>query len=162
MKKLFIGIWIATLASGVAHGDIFRFSEFNGESSAAGQAEWLLLDDDRDPTADPFPWGISAVCSGNGSYELSVALHGIVSRQPQRVAVTYAIGDAEPVATRGFALDSILTGFSESLMADLAEATALGQKIVLGVTGESAMWSTEFEGYDPDPDKVEFVTNGCR
>lgn len=162
MKKLLISIWLAVLAPCMAYGDIFEFSEYGGGRSGAGKSEWLLLDDDRDPTTDPYPWGMTATCDGKGSYEFAIALHGIVSGRPRAVDVEYKVGDGETVATQGFALDSILTGLSKSLGTDLSEAVSLGLTIVLGVTGESATWSTTFEGYDPDPDRVEFVSGGCR
>jgi len=162
MKKLLIAISLATLAPTVTHGDIFEFTEHAGGSSSTGKSEWFLLDDDRDTTTDPYPWGITAICDGKGGHEFSIALHGILSPRPKSVELVYAIGHGEPVATRGFALDSILTGLSGTLATDVAAAVASGQRILLSVTGDSVVWSSSFEGYATDPDKVAFVSGGCR
>ena len=162
MKKLLIAIWPAMLAPAVAYGDIFEFSEHGNGLSSTGKSEWLLLDDERSASADPYPWGITAICDGNGGFELSIALHGIVASRPKPVKIEYTIGDRAPVAARAFALDSILTGLSGSLEAELVEAIASGQSVLLSINGESGNWTTDFEGYEPGPNKVEFVSNGCR
>ncbi len=162
MKKLHIAIWLAAFAPGVAYSDIFEFSEHGSEHSGAGKSEWLLLDDDREASTDPYPWGITAICDGNGGHEISIALQGTVTSRPQPVGVEYTIGDGEPVAAQGFAFDSILTGLSKTLGSELAEAIASGQNILLSVVSDSGNWPTSFEGYTPDPSKVEFVSNGCR
>ncbi len=162
MKKLLIAIWLTAFVPGVAHSDIFGFNEHGSGLSGAGKSEWLLLDDDREASSDPYPWGITAICDGNGGYEISIALHGIVSSRPQPVGVEYAIGDEEPAAAQGFAFDSILTGLSTTLESALAQAIASGQDILLRVVSDSGKWSTSFEGYVTDPSKVEFVSNGCQ
>ncbi len=154
MKKLLI--WIAVLAPSPVVGDVFEFSEYGGRSA------WLLLDDDRETDADPYPWGITAACDGNGGHEFSIALHGIVSSGPGPVEMEYSIGGGEPVVTRGFALDSILTGISEALGAELTEAVASGERIVLSVPHDSALLTSSFEEYAHDRERVEFVSNGCR
>lgn len=156
MKKLFVLIWIAVLAPGPVLGDVFEFSEY-GERSI-----WLLLDDDRETDSEPYPWGITAACDGKGGHEFSIALHGILSSEPGPVEMEYSIGGGAPVITRGFALDSILTGLSETLGAELTEAVASGERIVLSVPHDSALLSSSFEEYAHDRERVEFVSNGCR
>jgi len=149
-------IWIAVLAPGPVLSDVFEFSEYGGRSG------WLLLDDDRETDVGPYPWGITAACDGNGGREFSIALHGFASPEPGPVEMEYSIGGGEPVATRGFALDSILTGLSESLGTELTEAVASGQRIVLSVSHDSGLLTSSFEEYAHDRERVEFVSNGCR
>ncbi len=162
MKILFTAISLAALVPGVGHSDIFEFHEHEGSSSGAGKSEWLLLDDDREATADPYPWGITAICDGKGGYEFSIALHGIVSERPRAVELTYRVGEGEPIVTQGFALDSLLTGLAESFGTEVTKAVASGQRIILNVVSDSGTWSSDFEGYEPDPDRVAFVSNGCQ
>ncbi len=162
MMKLFFAISLVAMVPHMSHSDIFGYNEYGEGNSGSVKSEWLLLDDDRDVTSDPYPWGMTATCDGNGGYEFTFALHGILTQPPGTVSVTYTIGDGEPVMTHGFALDSIITGLPDSLGTAMTKAVSTGQRIDLGVTGESGIWSTDFEGYIPDPDKVSYVSGGCQ
>ena len=162
MRTTFIAIVLMVLAPGIGLSDTISYSGHDGSPSDIGRSAWFLLDDDRGTTTYPFPWGISASCNGRGRYEFSIALHGVVSTRPRYVDVTYRIGDGERVVTRSVAFDSTLTGFPDSSMTEIINAVASGQRIQLSVATASATWFSTFDEYQPDPDKVIFVLNGCR